>query len=105
MQKKSRREQTGQHVAEQDDRIEAVQLAGVVERRKDERNQTEHVKMPRLLRRSAAEVDEQPDDQISHADQILIDHRQVAGDLCDDYGCLEFDAGCCLLRFRPNRVR
>src|SRR6266478_1986987 len=48
--------------------------------------------MAGLLGRAAAEVNEQTDDEISDADQVLIDDGRVAGDRRDDDAGLELDA-------------
>src|SRR5438874_11752136 len=77
------REEPGGHVSEQDDSIEPVQPAGIVETREDERNQTKNVKMPGFLRRATAEIHEQANDQVPGSNQILVGHDRFAWKLLD----------------------
>jgi hypothetical protein len=77
MQEHGRRHQTGGQVAEVDDFVECVELPGVVEAKEDEGRQAQHIKVPRLLRAAAAEVDEQADHQVGESHQVLIGDGQI----------------------------
>ncbi len=58
MQKDSGREQSRRHIAKVNDFIEPIQLAGVMERAQDERNQAQNIEMARLMGAAAPEIDE-----------------------------------------------
>ena len=67
MQEHGRRDQPGHQIAEVDDLIERIQVAGVVEAEKNEGGQAENIEVPRLVRAAAPEIDEQPDQQVCRA--------------------------------------
>ena len=67
MQEHGGRQQARHQVSEIDHLVEIVELAGVVEAERNETRQAENIKMLRLLRAAAPEVDEQPDHQVRGA--------------------------------------
>src|SRR5262249_24808405 len=69
VQEKRSLQQLCSHIGPEDNPIEGVQLACVMERVKDERNQAEDIKVGRLGRRPAAEQYIQPDAQIDQGNQ------------------------------------
>src|SRR5689334_1638004 len=85
MQEESGRQQSSHEIPEIDDRIEAVQLAGVVKTKKNKRSQAENIKVARLLRTAAAEIHEQPDNQVGEADQVLVNHRPIHRHFAHDH--------------------
>ena len=64
MQKNRGRKQARRHVAEIYHLVERIELSGVVEVEEDERNQAEDIKMQRLVRAAAPEIDEKTDHQV-----------------------------------------
>src|SRR5262245_24832776 len=92
MQKYRWSQQAGGHIREVDHLVERVQLAGVMERREDERDQAENVKVQRLVRTAAPEIDEQPDHQVGDSYQIKIGNSRIFGHFSDDQRGFELDA-------------
>src|SRR5271157_1429929 len=69
MQEKRRLQQPGHHVRPVDDPVKVVELAGVVERVKDERHQAEHIEVSALGSGPAAQQDVQSNAEVDKCDQ------------------------------------
>ena len=104
MKKQSRGEPTRNEVAPVNHLVERVQFACVVKTGKDEGGETEHVKVAGLVRASAAEVDEEADGEVGHADQILPGDGESTNRFTDDHRSGDIDATAPhqIGRFRPG---
>ena len=69
MQEQRRLQQPGDHVRPVDDPVKVVQLAGVVERVKDERDQAENVEVRALGRGPASQQNVDADAEVDQRDQ------------------------------------
>ncbi len=78
MQEQSGRQEPRHHVADVNDLVEIIQLAGVVEGGEDKARKAEHVEMQRARGVAAAKIDEQADRDIDHGDGVLIVDRRIA---------------------------
>ncbi len=92
MQEHGRRHQAGGQVAEINDLVECIELPGVVEAKEHERGQAQNIKVPRLLRAAAAEINEQADHQVGKSDQVLVGDGQIQGHFPHDDSGVEVHA-------------
>ncbi len=84
VQEDSRRKNSGRDIAEIDYLIEGVQLAGEVEAEKNKRSQAQYIKVHGSWRADPAIVDKQPDQQVGHANRVLVIDRPIDDYLADD---------------------
>ena len=77
-------QEPGRDISVVDHLVEAVQFPGVVETEIDEGGQAKNIEVLRLVGAAAAEVYEQPDDQVGEADHVLVDHRPIERHLTDN---------------------
>ena len=72
MQEHRRLQYPGNDIAPVDDPVEVVELAGVLEGVRDERNYAENVEVRRTCRRPASQQYVQPDSQINQRDEAQV---------------------------------
>ncbi len=92
MQEQCRRHKPRDDVAQVNHLVEVVQLPRVVERRHDEAGQAQQKEVQRPLRVPPTEIDEQPDEQVHHADGVLVKDGRITIGLADDDRSRNFDA-------------
>ncbi len=85
MQKDGGRKNRSRHVPPVDGLIEGVQLPGVVEAGKNERQQAQNIEVNRSGRADTPVVDKQPDHQVDHADYVLVVDGPVRHSFADHY--------------------
>ena len=84
MQEQHGSEITRNYVAQIDDLVEIVQLAGVVEGGQNKAGQAQQEEMHGARRGTAAEINKQPDGQVHRAVGIKIEERRIAFGLRDN---------------------